>query len=49
MIYTVHIYYSKHETSAVERLEIPHNYGYGKDMTAQTKPLPPVPLPTKAK
>ena len=45
----MHIYYSKHETSGVERFEIPHNYCYGKGMTAQTKPLPPVPLPTKAK
>ena len=48
MIYTVHIYYSKHGTSDVEHLEMAYNYGYGKGMFAQTKPLPPVLPPKKA-
>ena len=35
MIYTVHIYYSKHGTSDVEHFEMAYNHGYGKGMTAQ--------------
>ena len=49
MIYTVHIYYSKHGVSDVEHLEISYNYGYSKGMTARKKPIPPVPPPKKAR
>ena len=49
MIYTVHIYYSKHGTLDVEHFEMSNNYGYGKGMPAQTKPIPPVPPPKKAR
>ena len=49
MIYTVHIYYSKHGTSDVEHLEMSYNYGYGKGMPAQSKPIPPVSLQNKAR
>ena len=49
MIYTVHIYFSKHETSDVEHLKMSYNYGYGKGMPAQRKPIPPLPCPKKAR
>ena len=49
MIYIVHIYYSKHGTSDVEQYQVPYNYTYGKVMTAQTKPIPPVPPPKRAR
>ena len=42
MIYTVHIYYSEQVPSDVEQLEVVYNYSYGKGMTAQKKPIPPV-------
>ena len=48
MKYTVHICYSEHETSVVKHFDVQCNYCYGKEMSAQTKPLPPVPLPKKA-
>ena len=41
MTYTVHTYYSNHETSDVEYLEMTINYGYGKRMPAQRKIIPP--------
>ena len=47
MIYTVHIYYSKHGTLDVEHFEMSNNYGYGKGMPAKKKPIPPVPPPNK--
>ena len=49
MIYTVCIYYSKHGTLDVEHFETQSNYGYGKGMTDERKPLPPVPPPMKAR
>ena len=49
MIYTVNIYYSKHGTSDVDHLEMSSNYGYGKGMLAQRKPIPPVSPPKKAR
>ena len=49
MIYTVHIYNSKHGVSDEEQLEMAYNYGYGKGMSAHTKPLPSVPSPNKAR
>ena len=49
MIYTVHIYYSKHGTLDVEHFETQSNYSYDKGMTAKRKPLPPIPPPTKAR
>ena len=51
MLYTVYIYiyYSKHETSDVEHFEIPCNYGYGKGMIVERRPLLPLPSPTKAR
>ena len=49
MIYTVHITYSKDVASDVEHFEMSNNHGYGKGMCAQTKPLPPVPPPKKAR
>ena len=47
MIYTVHIYYSKHGTSDVEHFEMSNNYG--KEMPTQKKPIPTVPPPYKAR
>ena len=41
MIYTLYIYYSKHETSNLEDFEMTCNYCYGESMTAQKKPLKP--------
>ena len=49
MVYIVHIYYSKHEFSDVEHVEMSYNYGYGKGMHAQMKPLPPIPPPKKTR
>ena len=49
MIYTVHIYYSKHGTSDVEQFEVPYNYAYDKGMTAEKKSIPLVPPPKKAR
>ena len=49
MIFTVHIYYSKHGTSDVVHIEMPYNYCYGKGMTAQRKPIAPIPPPKKAR
>ena len=49
MIYIVCIHYSKHGTSDVEHFEMEYNYGYGKGMTVQRKPIPPVPPPKKAR
>ena len=40
MMYTVHIYYSKHGASDVERFEMSYNYGYGKGMTVRDQGLP---------
>ena len=42
MIYTVHVYYSKHGTSESEHFETVYNYGYGKGMPAQKQVLPSV-------
>ena len=47
MIYTVHIYYSKHELSDAEQFEVLHNCSYGKGMTAEKKAIRPVPPPKK--
>ena len=49
MIYTVHISNSKDGASNVEHFEMSNNYGYDEGMCAQTKPLPPVPSPKKAR
>ena len=49
MIYTVCIHYSKHGNSEVEHFDVYDNYSYSKEMSAQTKPLPPVPPPKKAR
>ena len=49
MIYTVCIYYSKYGISDVEHFEMSYNDGYGKGMTAQRKPIPPVPPLNKAR
>ena len=49
MIYTVHKYYSKRETSDVEQFEMAYNHGYGKGISARNKPIPPVPPPNKAR
>ena len=49
MIYSVHIFCSKHGTSDVEHFEMSYNYGYGKGMPAQRKSIPPVPPPKKAR
>ena len=49
IIYTVHIFCSKHETSDVEHFEMSYNCGYGKGMCAKKKPIPPVPPPKKAR
>ena len=45
----VHIHYSKHRISDVEQLQVPHIYTYGKVMTTQKKPIPPVPPAKKAR
>ena len=42
MIYTVHIFYSKHGTSDVEHFEMANNYGHGKGTLAQRQPTSPV-------
>ena len=42
MIYTVHIYYSKHGTSGVH-FEMTENDNCGKEMTAQKQTFPLVP------
>ena len=47
MIYTVHIYYSKHGTSDVKHFEMSNNYGKG--MPAQKKLILTVPPPKKAR
>ena len=47
MIYTVDVYYSKNVTSGEEHFEIPY-YCYGKGMTGQKKPIPPIPPRSKA-
>ena len=49
MIYIVHIYYSEHGASDIEHFEMAYNYGYGKGMTAQKKPTPPVSSSKKAR
>ena len=49
VLFTVHIYYSKHGALDVERFDVHYNYGYGKGMSAQTKPLPSVPPPKKTR
>ena len=49
MTYIVHIYYSKRGASDVEQFEAPYNYTYGKGMTGRKTPIPPVPLPKKAR
>ena len=49
MIYTPHIYYSKHGTSDVEQFKVPYNYAYSKSMTAQKTSIPPVPPHKKAR
>ena len=49
MIYTVHIYYSEQVSSDVEDVEVIYNYSYGKAMTAQKKPILPVPRLNKAR
>ena len=43
MIYTVHIYYSKHGTSDVEHFEMTDNINCAKGMTAQKQRFPSVP------
>ena len=43
MIYTVHIYYSKHGASDVEHLEMSYNHDYGKGVTTQKQGPPSVP------
>ena len=48
MIYTVHIYYSKHGASDVEYFDVHFNYSYGKGMTSERKLIPPIPPPKKA-
>ena len=45
IIYTVHIYYSKHGTSDIEHFEM----AYSKGMPAQKKPIPSVSPPNKAR
>ena len=49
MIYSVHIYYSKHGTSGVEHFEMVYNQGYGEVTTAQKKPVPSALPPKKAR
>ena len=49
IIYTVHIYYSKHGTSDEENFQISYNCCYDKGMTSQRKPIPHVLPPKKTR